>query len=114
MTTTTLTRARTAAIKLSNQLPVPSTYADHLAVISDYLDNQVPLSVENKSLIQRIAVLESAIEGLQKELPQDPASQANRVISRVAGRRRPIDCVAWMGPAAGACECPACAVRAHA
>jgi hypothetical protein len=106
---TTLIEARTAVLKLSGQFPAPSTYADQLAIISDYFDHQVPLSVENKNLMQRIAVLEAMIEQARKVLPDDvvvPAPKAK------TGSRQGIDCTSWMG--CGKCTCPACMVAEHA
>jgi hypothetical protein len=94
-------------LKLSSQFPAPSTYADLLATISDYFDNQVPLSVENRNLTQRVAVLEATIEQVRKTLPEDPAPATPKT-----GMRRGIDCTAWMG--VGRCSCPACKVEQHA
>jgi hypothetical protein len=107
---TTLIEARTALHKLSGQFPAPSTYSDLLATISDYFDNQVPLNVENKTLLQRVKVLEAAIEQARKILPGDkvfivPAPSKS-------GIRKGIDCTAWMG--CGKCSCPACKVGVHA
>lgn len=102
---TTLIEARTALHKLSGQFPAPSTYSDLLATISDYFDNQVPLNVENKTLIQRIKILESAIEQARGILPGDKAIP-------VPGIRKGIDCTSWMG--CGKCSCPACKVGVHA
>lgn len=114
---TTLNEARTAALKLSDHFPAPSTYANTLATISDYLDNQVPLIVENRALTQRIAVLEAVIERVRKALPDDPSIVTiSAQVNAAPGLSipRPIDCTAWMGMAAGACECQACRVRANA
>lgn len=98
---TTLIKARTAVIKLSGQFPSPSSYADLLAIVSDYLDNQVPLNVENRNLMQRIAVLEAALD-IKNAAPPAPKP----------GVRKGIDCTAWIGT--GRCTCPACAVAVHA
>jgi hypothetical protein len=92
--------------KLSAQFPAPSSYADQLAILSDYFDNQVPLSVENRSLLQRIAVLEASIERFRKTETITPIKVPN------TGIRRGIDCTSWMGD--GRCTCPACKVGAHA
>jgi hypothetical protein len=94
---TTLIEARTALHKLSSQFPAPSSYATLLAIVSDYLDNQVPLNVENRNLIQRIAVLEAALGD------STPTQQPTK-----SGVRKGIDCTAWMG--AHRCNCPACMV----
>jgi len=107
---TTLIEARTALLKLSSQFPAPSTYADLLATISDYFDNQVPLSVENRNLTQRVAVLEATIEQVRKTLPEDPSVVT--LPPPKTGMRRGIDCTAWMG--VGRCSCPACMVAQHA
>lgn len=109
--TTTLTEARAAVIKLSAQFPAPSTYADLLTKIADYLDNQVPLKVENDSLAQRNAVLESAFIKVRNALPDDgsivtialPTGDITR--TRIPARK-PIDCTAWMGLG---CKCGVCA-----
>ena len=93
---TTLIEARTALHRLSNQFPEPSSYADQLKILSDYFDNQVPLNVENRNLLQRIAVLEASI----KSIPTN------------TGIRKGIDCTAWIG--VGQCTCPACKVGTHA
>lgn len=124
--TTTLNEARTALHRLSAQFPAQSTYADLLATLSDYFDNQVPLNIENRNLTQRIAVLEATIAKVRDALPEDTAAIANFVFTTPSkdpdlGNRRltvveraPIDCTAWMGNAAGACMCTACRVRSHA
>lgn len=52
---TTLLDARKALLALVNTLPSPSTYADHAAVVADYLDNQIPLNIENKNLRAQLA-----------------------------------------------------------
>ena len=111
MTTTTLNEARSAVIKLADQFPVPSTYADLMAKIADYLDNQIPLKVENDSLMQRIAVLESAIDKIRGALPSEAATvtvalPTGHVINSKRTERRPIECTAWMGPG---CKCSVCA-----
>jgi hypothetical protein len=128
---TTLNEARTALHKLSGQFPAKSTYADQLAVLLDYFDNQVPLNIENRNLTQRITVLEATIAKVRDALPADVASivgappAPNFIIAQgghkdalradLGGRRfAPIDCTAWMGAVAGACSCPSCRVRAHA
>jgi hypothetical protein len=108
---TTLIEARTALHKLSSQFPAPSSYADLLATISDYLDNQVPLNVENRNLTQRVAVLEATVEHIRKSLPGDPSLTVPPKASK-NGVRKGIDCTAWMG--AGRCVCPSCAAVAHA
>ena len=100
--------------KLSSLFPSPSTYSDLLATISDYLDNQVPLNVENRNLLQRVAVLEATVEQIRKSLPDDPSVVIPPVQGKASknGVRKGIDCTAWMG--AGICTCPACKVAQHA
>lgn len=105
---TTLIEARTALHKLSSQFPAPSSYADQLAIVSDYLDNQVPLSIENRNLLQRIAVLEATIEQFQKI----DTSHTKPIQATHTGVRKGIDCTAWMGD--GRCTCPVCKVGVHA
>ena len=100
---TTLIEARTALHKLSLQFPAPSSYADHLSILSDYFDNQVPLSIENKSLLQRVAVLEAMISHVRNVIPMETVK---------TGARKGVECTAWMG--CGKCECPACRVSEHA
>jgi len=51
---TTLTQARKSLLALINTLPPKSTYADHVAVVADYLDNQVPLNIENANLREQL------------------------------------------------------------
>lgn len=117
--TTTLNEARTALHRLSAQFPAQSTYADLLATLSDYFDNQVPLNIENRNLVQRVAVLEATIAKVRNVLPED-SSIVTFVMPKGGDRRpaalerSPIDCTAWMGNAAGACMCTACRVRSHA
>lgn len=107
----TLIEARTALHKLSSQFPSPSIYSDLLATISDYFDNQVPLNIENRNLMQRIKVLEATIDRVRKVLPDDVSILTVDVTAK-NGMRKGIDCTAWMG--AGQCMCQACKVRAHA
>lgn len=63
---TTLHEARAACIKLAARLPAESQYADLLAIVADYLDDQVPLNVEILSMQQRIRVLESMVDANAK------------------------------------------------
>lgn len=86
--------------KLSLKFPALSSYADQLAILSDYFDNQVPLSIENKNLQRRVAALEAAIAQVQIT-PQAKT-----------GVRKGVDCTAWMG--SDRCMCPACKVGEHA
>lgn len=97
--------------KLSSQFPAPSTYADLLATISDYFDNQVPLNVENRNLLQRVAILEATVEQIRKSLPEGATIPAP-VKAAKTGMRKGVDCTAWMG--VGRCTCPACKVAQHA
>lgn len=92
---TTLTEARRAALKLSESLPEGSTYAAQLATLSDYLDNQVPLNIENSNLLQRLAVAEGFVAEVHK--------QSGRMVATMSAASSE-SCV----KALGYCRCPAC------
>lgn len=99
--TTTLNEARAVLIKLQNQFPAPSTYATQLAILSDYFDNQIPLLVENKSLHQRIQMLESIVDGVRKVIPSDPPAVPAMVPKKSDG----IKCTRYVEPG---CQCTVC------
>ena len=140
---TTLTQARTALLKLVNSVPAQSTYADHLAVLSDYFDNQVPLNIENNNLAQRVAVAEGFVKRVRELLGDTDIVKTSGVklsdaeLSRMVGatpgtlnRQRlslgdygahakgsslyGVECSAYLEGAAIPCDCTACRVRANA
>jgi hypothetical protein len=74
---TTLTEARAALLKLIDSFPAGSTYATKAAVVADYLDNQVPLNIENKALRAQVAANGDAVFGRVK---RNVAEDANLIM----------------------------------
>lgn len=113
---TTLLEARAALLRINPLCLSPANRAD-AATLADYLDNMVPLNVENNNLMQRLALAEGFVATIRDQAVMAAARIIKPVVLPTGKPALAMDAApsctsGWYK--GHTCDCIVCRVRANA